>query len=154
VEDTTIGTTNDAVSSEPTNESEQELTEEEQKLVANMEEIIQFFVDWMQVKGGKLVPEKCAWYVISKRWKYGIHWLMRPNPGYRGIEMVSKVTHTTAGIKRKAPDEGHRTLGFHLAGDGTSIAHKKVMTDKSMLYVEAMVQITMDPAAWGKWDGL
>jgi hypothetical protein len=47
------------------------------------------------------------------------------------------------GIKRKAPAEGHRTLGFHLAGDGTSTAHKKAMTDKVALYSKSIAYITL-----------
>jgi hypothetical protein len=68
--------------------------------------------------------------------------------------MVSKATGITAGIKLKDPDEVHQTLGFHLTGDGTSIAHKKVMTDKVVLYGEASTQSTLQRAGWGKWDGL
>jgi hypothetical protein len=59
--------------------------------------------------------------------------------------MVSKATCTTTGIKRKAPDEGHYTLGF----DGTSIAHEKVMTDKTVLYGEAIAHITLQRGGSG-----
>jgi hypothetical protein len=41
-------------------------------------------------------------------------------------------------IKRKAPSESHRTLGFHLNGDGTSTGHKRVMMDKIRLYSDAV----------------
>jgi hypothetical protein len=30
-----------------------------------MEEIIQFFLDLLQVKGGDLATEKCVWYLVS-----------------------------------------------------------------------------------------
>jgi hypothetical protein len=39
-----------------------------------------------------------------------------------------------AGVKRKAPDEGHCTLGLFMNGDGTRSAHKKLMTEKASLY--------------------
>jgi hypothetical protein len=58
LDDTTNGATHDDVSSELTNVSEQELTEEEEKLVTKMEEIIQFFVDCLKVTGCDLAPEK------------------------------------------------------------------------------------------------
>jgi hypothetical protein len=108
-----------------------------------METIIQFYLDCLQVTGGDLAPTKCAWYLISHRWKDGIARLLRPNPTHCGITTVSKSTVTTAGIKRTAPDEGNRTLGFHLSGDGTSTAHKKVMTDKLVLYCEAIAKSTL-----------
>jgi hypothetical protein len=41
-------------------------------------------------------------------------------------------------IKCKSPPESHRTLGFHLNGDGTSTGHKHVMMDKIRLYSEAV----------------
>jgi hypothetical protein len=65
------------------------------------------------------------------------------NASHRGIEIVSKSTVTTSGIQQKAPEEGHRTLAFHLAGDGASTAHKKVMTDKAVMYGEAITQSTL-----------
>jgi hypothetical protein len=46
-------------------------------------------------------------------------------------------------IKRKVPEEGHRTLGFHSAGDDTSTAHKKWMTYKAVLYGESITQSTL-----------
>jgi hypothetical protein len=119
MDDTTTGATHDDVPSEPTDVSEQEINEEKEKLVAKLEDIIQFFMDCLQVIGGDLAPENRAWYLISHRCKDGIPRLLRPYPGHRGINMVSKATGTISGIKRKAREEGHSTLGFHLAGDGT-----------------------------------
>jgi hypothetical protein len=56
VDNMTMGATNDDVSSLPVDACEQELIEEEEKLVANMETIIQFFLDCLQVTGGYLTP--------------------------------------------------------------------------------------------------
>jgi hypothetical protein len=72
VDETNTGATHDDVSSKLTNVNEQELTEEEEKLVAKMGEIIQFFVDFLQVIGGNLCQKKCAWYLISHPWREGI----------------------------------------------------------------------------------
>jgi hypothetical protein len=58
VDDTTMGATNDDVSSLPVDACEQGLTEEEDKLVAKMETIIQFFLDFQQATGGDLAPWK------------------------------------------------------------------------------------------------
>jgi hypothetical protein len=35
-----------------------------------------------------------------------------------------------SGVKRNSPDEGHRTLGFKISGDGKYIAQKKAKTEK------------------------
>jgi hypothetical protein len=46
-------------------------------------------------------------------------------------------------VKRKAVEGGHRTLGFHMSGDGKCEAHKKLMIDKALLYSNAIRNITM-----------
>jgi hypothetical protein len=46
-------------------------------------------------------------------------------------------------VKRKAPEEGHRTLGFQIYGDGQCIAQKKSMKEKDILFGEAIRSITM-----------
>jgi hypothetical protein len=73
---------------------------------------------------GDLAPEKCAWFLIAFRWKKGNESVILPNETNRGIELVSQATGTRTTIKRKSPSESHRTLGFHLNGDGTSTGHK------------------------------
>jgi hypothetical protein len=50
---------------EPIPSSVRGLTKEEESVVARVEEIIQFFLDLLQVTGGDLAPEKCAWYLIG-----------------------------------------------------------------------------------------
>jgi hypothetical protein len=46
-------------------------------------------------------------------------------------------------IKRKSTDQGHRTLGFYLTGDGTSSAHKKIMLHKGVAYTEDITDSTL-----------
>jgi hypothetical protein len=60
VDDMTTGATDDDHHLEPIPSSVSEFTQEEKGLVARMEEIIQFFLDLLQVTGGDLAPEKCA----------------------------------------------------------------------------------------------
>jgi hypothetical protein len=87
--------------------------------------------------------EVCGRYLIAQCWKDGIPVVLLPHPYHRGIKIISKATHTLSGVKKKAPDEGHWTLGFFLAGNGTSTAHKKVVTEKAALYGEAISQSDM-----------
>jgi hypothetical protein len=47
------------------------------------------------------------------------------------------------GVKRKALEEGHRTLGFQISGDGKCTAQKKAMKEKAILFVEAIMSSTM-----------
>jgi hypothetical protein len=70
------------------------------------------------------------WYLIAHRWKKGVPQLLAKRASHRGIEITSNATWQTSGIKRNAVNKGHRTLGFHLTGDGTSTAHKKIMKKK------------------------
>jgi hypothetical protein len=51
---------------------------------------------------------------------------------------MSRSTNTESGVKRKAPNEGHGTLGFFVIGYGTCSAHKKVMTEKVSLYATSI----------------
>jgi hypothetical protein len=67
VDNTTSGVTNDDVTMEPVESIETYLTPEEEALIAKMEEIIQLFLDCLQVTGGDLAPEKCVWNLIAHR---------------------------------------------------------------------------------------
>jgi hypothetical protein len=140
VDDTTTGTTNDDSELEPVSHVISDLTTSEETLIAKMEEIIQFFLDLLQVTRGDLAPEKCVWYLISHRWKDGKPKLLQKHSSHRGIKIVSRLTNTESGVKRKAPNEGHHTLGFFMTGDGTCTAHKKVMKEKASLYATAITR--------------
>jgi hypothetical protein len=72
VDDTTTGATDYNHNLEPIPSTVRGLTQEEDSLVAQMEVIIRFFLDLLQVTGGDLVPEKCAWYLIGHRWNKGV----------------------------------------------------------------------------------
>jgi hypothetical protein len=72
VDDTTTGVTYDNHNLEPIPSTVRGLTQEEESLVALMEVILQFFLDLLQVTGGDLAPEKCAWYLIGHRWNKGV----------------------------------------------------------------------------------
>jgi hypothetical protein len=134
VDDNTTGSTNDDSKLEPVSHVISELSSSKEKLIAKIEEIIHFFLDLLQVTGGDLAPEKCVWYLISHRWKDGKPRLLQKHSSHQGIKIVSRSTNTESGVKRKAPNEGHRSLGFSMTGDGTCTAHKKVMTEKASLY--------------------
>jgi hypothetical protein len=109
-----------------------------------MQVIIQFFLDLLQVTGGDIVPEKCAWYLIAHRWKNGLPTLLRKCESHRGIEITFNATGQTSGIKRKSATQGHSTLGFHLTGDGTSSDHKKIMKCKAKQYGEEIISSTLN----------
>jgi hypothetical protein len=62
---------------------------------------------------------------------------------HMGIEITSRSTGTVSGVKRKSPEEGHRTLGFQISGDGKFTAQKKAMKEKAILFGEGIRSITM-----------
>jgi hypothetical protein len=97
---------------------EEELTWSEEELVAKMQDIIQLFLDVLQVTGGDLAPKKCAWYLSCHRCKNGKARLLQVKESHRGINITSRATGRISGVKRKSVEEGHRTLGFHMSGDG------------------------------------
>jgi hypothetical protein len=57
--------------------------------------------------------------------------------------MTSRASGQVSGIKRKAPTEGHRTLGFFMTGDGTSNEHKRAMKEKGMAYTMVIRNSTL-----------
>jgi hypothetical protein len=138
VDDTTTGCTNDDPELEQVSHDISELISSEETLIAKMEEIIQFCLDLLQVTGGDLAPEKCVWYLISNHWKEGKPRLLQKHSSHRGIKIFSRSTNTESGVKRKAPKEGHRTMGLFMTCDGTCTAHNKVMTEKASLYATAI----------------
>jgi hypothetical protein len=117
---------------------EEALTWSKEELIAKLQDIIQFFLDVRQVTGGDLAPVRCMWYLICHRWKNGKSRLFQNKETHRGITITSRATGRTSGVKRKAVEEGHRTLGFHMSGDVKYEAQKKVMLDKALLYSNAI----------------
>jgi hypothetical protein len=90
VDDNTTGTTNDDSELEPVSHVISDLTSSEEMPIAKMEEIIQFFLDLLQVTAGDLAPEKCVWYLISHRWKDGKPRILQKHSSHRGIRIVSR----------------------------------------------------------------
>jgi hypothetical protein len=109
-----------------------------------MQVMIHFFLDLLQVTGGDLAPKKCVFYLIAHRWKKGLPSLLRRRLSHRGIDNTYNATGQTTGIKRKVATQGHITLGFHLTGDGTLSAHKKIMKCKAKEYTEAIISSTLN----------
>jgi hypothetical protein len=62
---------------------------------------------------------------------------------HRVIEITSRSTGTVSGVNRKAPEEGHRKIGFQISGDGKCIVQKKAMKVKAILFGEAITISTM-----------
>jgi hypothetical protein len=69
VDDTTTGVTSDDTEREPLPLDETDMTTDEVELIDQMQVVIQFFLDLLQVTGGYLAPEKCVWCLITHRWK-------------------------------------------------------------------------------------
>jgi hypothetical protein len=60
-----------------------------------------------------------------------------------GIKITARSTGAVSGVKRKAPEEGHRTLGFQISGDGKYIAQNKAMKEKAILFGEGIWSSTI-----------
>jgi hypothetical protein len=84
VDDTTTVPTNDNTTMEPVPVEEEALAGSEEELIAKMQDIIQFFLDVLQVTGGDLAPVKCAWYLICHRWKNGKERLLQLKETHMG----------------------------------------------------------------------
>jgi hypothetical protein len=104
-----------------------------------MEESMQYFINLLQVTGGNLAPGKCAWFLITFRWKDGKAKMVQIKQGHKSINMTSKSEGTKLGIKKKAPSDSHGTLRFHLKGDRKSDSHKKVMCEKQKHHIQQLL---------------
>jgi hypothetical protein len=138
VDDTTCGVTYDDITAEPVSSAALELVERKEELIEKMEYIMQYFLDLLQVTGGDLTPEKCAWFLIAFRWKDGKAKMVQIKQSHKGINLTSKIEGTKVGIKRKAPSDSHRTLVFHLQRNEKTDSHKKEMREKSESFGEAI----------------
>jgi hypothetical protein len=103
MDDTTTGAIDDNHNLEPIPSTVSGLTQKEDSKVARMEVIIQFFLDLLQVMGGNLAPEKCAWYLIGHRCNKGVSKLIQIEPQHRSITMTSRLSGQVWVIKWKAP---------------------------------------------------
>jgi hypothetical protein len=119
VDYTTTGVTSEDTNSKPVSIDETELTADEKELVEQIQAVIQFFLELLQVTDGDLAPEKYVWYLIAHRWKNGLPTFLRKRESQHGIEITANATGQTSGIKKKSATQGHITLGFHLTGYGT-----------------------------------
>jgi hypothetical protein len=137
VDDTTTDVTNDDTTIEPVDVDVTALTLSEEELIGKMIMIIRFFLDLLQVTGGDLAPEKYVWFLICNIWKNGKAWLLTMKESHRGIEITSRSTVTVLGVKRKAPEEGHRTLGFKISGDDKCTVHKEATKEKAIYLVKS-----------------
>jgi hypothetical protein len=72
VDHTTCGVTDDDITAEPVSSAALELVEREEKLIEQMEDIMQYFLDLLQATGGDLTPEKMCMvphHIPVERWK-------------------------------------------------------------------------------------
>jgi hypothetical protein len=68
-DDTTTGVTNDDATMDTVPVEVSDVTQSELKKIGQMQIIIKFFLDLLQVTGGDLAPGKCVWFLICHRWK-------------------------------------------------------------------------------------
>jgi hypothetical protein len=69
VDDITTGVTSDDIARESVPLEETDLKTDEVEFIEQMQVVIQFFLDLLQVTGRDLDPEKCVWYLIVHRLK-------------------------------------------------------------------------------------
>jgi hypothetical protein len=67
IDNTTNGVTSDDTSRELVPLEETDLMTDEVDLIEQMQVLIQFFLDLLQVIGGYLAPDECVWYLIAHR---------------------------------------------------------------------------------------
>ena len=101
-----------------------------------MQQNIQFYRDLLHATGGDLIPEKCAWYLITHRWSKGKPSPLNIEEQHSSIILNSEGTDFV--VKRKELKEPHKTLGFHITGCNHMKGQITHMKEKVKLYGAAI----------------
>lgn len=103
-----------------------------------MQNIIQWFLDLLQVTGGDLALHKCAWMFTSFRWRQGRASFLPIHTDHDNILVQNSITTKTTKIKRLHPTKGLRTLGCYISGDCTSAYAFKILLQKAKAFAAAI----------------
>jgi len=89
------------------------------KVVKQMQESINMWAGLLHATRGALVLEKCFWYYIHNQWVNG-KWQYSITPQPHSMMSVLDDNGRLATIRQLPPLEARRTLGVHLALDGSN----------------------------------
>lgn len=103
---------------------------------------------WWQVNNcwNNLAPDKCVWFLICHRFKNWKSRQLTMNKSHEGIEITSRASAVVSGVKRKVPNEVHRTLVFQMTGNGRCDTQKRAMK-----YNQSCKQVQLRAARRG-WE--
>jgi hypothetical protein len=108
-----------------------------------MQQILQFFLEILQVAGGDLNISKCACFTIFHQWSKGQATLLKTQESHP--LMTAKHPHygEIKTINRKNPNQAHRVLGWMMTTYGRSTAQLKVLKTKVRLFAGFILQSRM-----------
>jgi hypothetical protein len=69
--------------------------------------------------------------ISVERWKSKNGADQAMSQSHKGINLTLKIEGIPVAFKHEAPSDSHRTLVFHLLGDGQPYSHKKLMREKA-----------------------
>jgi hypothetical protein len=108
-----------------------------------MQNILQFFLELIQVAGGDLNIWNCASFTVFHRWNGGRASLLEIQDSHPLITITCLHTGEIKTINKKDPNQAHRALGWMMTTDGKSTAQFIVLKRKSKLFAGDILQSLM-----------
>jgi hypothetical protein len=116
---------------------------DESILFDNMQKMLQFFLELIQVAGGDLNISKCACFTVFHIWCGGRSSLLKIKASHPLMTITHPHTGKIKNIVKKDPGQAHRALGWMMTTDGKSTAHFMVLKQRSKLFSGDILQSRM-----------
>jgi hypothetical protein len=103
-------------------------------VITNLKRLAQEWERLLFSTGGALNLEKCFWFLLAWRWDKGIAKLHTSTTAPGILSMTSELSPEQTEIKRIAPTESYRTLGVHLAPNGSNKGAISILKEAALVY--------------------
>jgi hypothetical protein len=108
-----------------------------------MQNILQLFVELLQVPGGDLDIVNCACFTVFHRKNGGRATLLKIQDYHPQMTITYPHSGETKTIAKKDHNQAHKDLGWMMNTDGKSTAQFKVLKQKAKVVYGAMLQSRM-----------
>jgi hypothetical protein len=116
---------------------------DESILFEKMQNMLQFFLELLQVEGGDINISKCACFKVFGRWCGSRAAFLR----IKSSDPLMSITHPNTGeiknIVKKYPDQAHGALGWMMTTDGKSKSQFTVLKQIAKLFAGSILHSRM-----------
>jgi hypothetical protein len=112
-------------------------------LFDNMQNMLQFFLELLQIAGGNLNISKCACFTVFQIWIGGCASRLKMQDYHLLVTITHPHKDEIKNIDKKDPNQSHRSLGWMMTTDGKYTAQFIVLKRKAKLFTGAILQSQM-----------